>query len=142
MVGRSTSSIPCCYFLGFGLVHADTVAASDVVVLRRAQANAPAASFWLRHVLDDGGRGDYTSLSWKECRGRNLQGTVAFYVNNTVIIWFKTEKLESTVRENAGGNDTVSILQCLQDTYKDTLQTISTIWRIFNDTFPRYCSLE
>jgi len=63
MVGRATSSIPCCYFLGFGLVHADTVAASDVVVRRRAQANAPAASFWLRHVLDDGGRGDYTSLS-------------------------------------------------------------------------------
>ena len=33
---------------------------------RRAQANVPAASYWLRRVLDDGVRRDQTSAS---CRG-------------------------------------------------------------------------
>jgi len=40
------------------ILHVDIDAASDVRSLHcRAQANAPAASYWLRHVLDDGGRG-------------------------------------------------------------------------------------
>jgi len=34
---------------------------------RRARANAPAASYWLRRVLDDGGRRDWTSPSCKGC---------------------------------------------------------------------------
>jgi len=39
-------------------MHVDTVAASERMtsLRRRAQANAPAASYWLRYVLDDGGR--------------------------------------------------------------------------------------
>jgi len=35
---------------------------------RRAQANVPAASYWLRRVLDDGKRQDLTSPS---CKGRS-----------------------------------------------------------------------
>jgi len=36
-------------------MHVDTVAASDVI----ASSCAPAASYWLRRVLDDGGRRDW-----------------------------------------------------------------------------------
>ena len=36
---------------------------------RRAQANAPAASYWLPRILDDGGRRDWTSPLCEGCRG-------------------------------------------------------------------------
>jgi len=38
-----------------------------------AQANAPATCCWLRRVLDDGGRQDWTSPSHKGCRVRSLR---------------------------------------------------------------------
>jgi len=46
---------------------------------RCAQANAPAASYWLRHVLDNGGRRAWTSSSCKGWRGRSLQSNVELW---------------------------------------------------------------
>jgi len=46
---------------------------------RRAQADAPGASYWLRRVLDDRKRRDWTSPSCEGCRGRSLQCTVALF---------------------------------------------------------------
>ena len=46
---------------------------------RHAQANAPGASYWLRRVLDDRKRPDWTSPSCEGCRGRSLQCTVALF---------------------------------------------------------------
>ena len=47
---------------------------------RRAQDNAPAASYWSRRVLDDGWRRDEKSLQCKGRRGRSLQCTLALIV--------------------------------------------------------------
>ena len=46
-----------------------------------AQTNAPAAAYWLRRVLDDGGRRDRTSPSYKGCHGRSLQCTVTLFAH-------------------------------------------------------------
>ena len=43
------------------------------LLCRRAQPNAPVASYWLRRVLDEGRRRDQTSPSCKGCRGRSLR---------------------------------------------------------------------
>ena len=45
---------------------------------RRARANALVACYWLRSILDDGGRQDLTSPSCKGCMpGRSMRGTIA-----------------------------------------------------------------
>jgi len=44
---------------------------------RRAQPNAPASSYWLRRVQDDGGRRDWTSSSWRGWLGRSLRCSAA-----------------------------------------------------------------
>ena len=47
-------------------LHTMPILLQRVTSLRRhARANAPAASYWLRRVLDEGGRRDQTSLSSK-----------------------------------------------------------------------------
>ena len=57
--------------------HVDIAAASVTSLRRRAQTIAPTASYWVRPVLDDSGCRDCTSSSYKGCRGRSLQCTVA-----------------------------------------------------------------
>ena len=42
---------------------------------RRVQANAAAASYRLRRVVDAGGRRDWASASCEECRGRRCERT-------------------------------------------------------------------
>ena len=54
---------------------------------RHAQAKTPAASYWLRRVLDDGERRDRTSPSCKGCRGRSLQCTIVlFHIYSSTVV--------------------------------------------------------
>jgi len=57
-----------------------------VTSLRRcAQANAPAASNWLRRVLDDGGRrARDESIVLRRAWGRNMQCTSALFKRRTI----------------------------------------------------------
>jgi len=64
-------------------MHVDTVAArDDAIASSCACYNAPAASYWLRRVLGDGGQGKHR-VSGAGRRGRSLQYTVASFVSET-----------------------------------------------------------
>jgi len=89
VVARSSSGgVPICYilpvlwitacFLIMGSMAAcDTTAA--VLMQSCVRVNTPAAWYWLRPVLDDDGRQDWTSSLSQGCKGRSVICTISLF---------------------------------------------------------------